>query len=111
MRSRAILGIGLVLAGMFAPQASSQARDPGHPRKVVERVLPSYPELAKRLSLTGIVRVEVAVDGSGSVKMAKVLGGNPVLAEAAIKAVRQWKYEAASGESTEQVELRFDGKK
>ena len=77
-------------------------------RKVVSRVVPSYPPLARRLNLQGVVKVEVQVAANGTVRSTRVIGGNPVLAVSAVDAVKQWKYEPAPAESTERAELMFD---
>ena len=77
------------------------------PRKVKTRVSPSYPELARRLSIRGTVRVVVVVSANGSPKDAKVLGGNPVLVNAALEAVKKWKFEPAQDESTVTLEFTF----
>jgi TonB family protein len=54
-----------------------------------------------------VVKLEVVVREDGSVQSAKVLGGNPVLIDAATDAVRKWRFEAASRETVEVVEIRF----
>lgn len=76
-------------------------------RKVVNKVAPFYPELARRMNLSGAVKVEVVVAPNGSVKSTKVIGGSPVLAQAAVDAMRKWKWEPAPQETTELVELKF----
>ncbi len=76
-------------------------------RKVKFSVQPEYPELARRNNIKGITRLEVEVSADGSVKNIKVLGGNPVLVQASVDAVKKWKYEAASGESTALVKFEF----
>ncbi len=107
-----ILAVGLLLLGGWAaigdPQAWGQ-EDVN--RKVKTKVEPMYPQLAKRMNLAGVVRVEVTVAPNGSVKNAKLIGGHPVLATAALDAVRKWRYESASQESTGVVEFRFDPRK
>lgn len=75
-------------------------------RKVKVRVEPEYPDLARRNNITGSARVELRVSPDGKVKDVKVLGGNPVLVQAAVTAVTKWKYEPASEEST--IVLKFD---
>jgi TonB family protein len=60
------------------------------------------------MNITGTVKVLVTVAPNGSVKEAKLMGGHPVLATAAIDAVRKWKYEAAPEETVGVVEFRFD---
>lgn len=76
-------------------------------RKVKSQVAPSYPDLARRMSITGVVKIQVRVDKSGTVKETKLIGGHPVLANAAMDAVKRWKYEPASDETTGIVEFRF----
>ena len=81
----------------------------GSERKISARVLPVYPELAKKMHIHGVVRVEVIVRPNGSVKSSRVLGGNPVLVEAAQDAVSKWKFEPGQNETTEIVQLGFEG--
>jgi len=77
-------------------------------RKAKTRVAPMYPELAKRMSISGLVKVEVVVAPNGSVKSTKVVGGHPLLVNAAIDAVKKWRFETASEETTGVVEFKFD---
>jgi TonB family protein len=49
----------------------------------------------------------VVVTASGSVKNAKVLGGNPVLVNAAVDALKKWKFEPSDSESSGTVEFKF----
>jgi len=70
------------------------------PRKIKTRVEPLYPELARKNNISGSVRMELLVTTDGKVKNVKVLGGNPVLVQAAMAAVTKWKYEPAAEEST-----------
>ena len=80
----------------------------GFDRKVKSKVSPSYPEIARKLGLTGTVKLQVVVAPNGSVKETKVIGGHPILVTAAVDAVKKWKFDTASGESTGTVEFRFD---
>ena len=59
------------------------------------KVAPVYPDLARRMNITGVVKIAVTVSTNGSVKNAKVIGGHPVLASAALDAVKKWRFEAA----------------
>jgi len=77
-------------------------------RKVTNRVAPVYPELAKKMHIHGLVRVEAIVRPNGSVKSTRILGGNPVLVDAAQDAVAKWKFEPVQGETTEVVQLAFE---
>lgn len=76
-------------------------------RKIKTQVAPAYPDLARRMSIAGVVKIQVRVDKSGAVKETKLIGGHPVLANAAMDAVKRWKYEPASDETTGVVEFRF----
>jgi outer membrane biosynthesis protein TonB len=51
--------------------------------------------------------VEFTVTPEGAVKDVKELGGNPVLLEALVRAVKQWKYEPASKEAIIEVKAAF----
>jgi protein TonB len=60
--------------------------------KLIFKVDPVYPPLAKQARISGIVLLEVTVDEGGSVTNVRVLRGHPLLVQAAVDAVRQWKY-------------------
>ena len=77
-------------------------------RKVKVRVQPTYPDLARKMSISGTVKIEVVVTASGLVKSTKVLGGHPVLVSAANDAVKRWKFEPAATETTSVVEVKFN---
>ena len=78
-------------------------------RKIAARVSPAYPDLAKKMHIHGVVRIEAIVRPNGTVKSTRVLGGNPVLVESAQDAVGKWKFEPAQAETTEVVQLAFEG--
>ena len=52
---------------------------------------PVYPELAQRVGIQGVVKLQVRVLKDGRVEVVKLLQGEPVLADAAITAVKQWR--------------------
>ena len=76
-------------------------------RKAKTRVSPVYPELARRMSITGTVRLAVVVTPNGQVKTAKAIGGHPILVNAAVDAMKQWRFESAPTESSGVVEFKF----
>jgi TonB family protein len=76
-------------------------------RKAKTRVSPVYPELARRMSITGTVRLAVVVAPNGQVKTAKPIGGHPILVNAAVDAMKQWRFESAPVESSGVVEFKF----
>ena len=97
------------LTAVFASFAvSSASAQDALDRKVKSRVSPYYPELARKMNLAGVVKLQVVVAPNGSVKETKVIGGNPILVNAAVDAVKKWKFEAASDESVGVVEFKFD---
>ena len=104
-----VLAVGLLIAGGWAatvaPNAWAQAPSG---RQVKSKVAPSYPELARRMRIAGVVKVQVTVAPIGTVKDARVTGGHPVLANAVLDAVKKWRYQAGPQETTENLEFRFD---
>lgn len=86
--------------------AQTAATDEGR-RKVKTRVSPVYPELAKRMNVTGKVKIEVVITPDGHVKSSRVVGGHPLLVQACEDAVKEWKFLPANEESTQIVECEF----
>jgi TonB family protein len=78
------------------------------PRKVIVRVAPQYPQLARTMNLRGTVKVEAMVLPNGTVKSVNLRGGHPLLAQAAQSAVLKWRWEVTSHESSELIEIKFD---
>jgi TonB family protein len=80
----------------------------GGERRLLTRIEPEYPETLKRLSIGGLVRLEVTISPKGNVEKAELLGGNPILGESAIAAVKQWIYTPNHSRTTEEVSIPFD---
>jgi len=78
-------------------------------RKVKSKVAPAYPELAKRMNVTGKVKIEVVITPDGRVKSTRVIGGHPLLVQACQDAVKEWKFSPAPEETTQIVEFEFSG--
>jgi TonB family protein len=76
-------------------------------RKVVRREDPEYPPIAAKMNLHGTVKLKIWISPVGTVRRLEYIGGHPLLAESALKAVKTWKYQPAPQESTTVVELRF----
>jgi TonB family protein len=76
-------------------------------RKLVKHDDPQYPEIAARMSIHGTVKFRVWVAPDGSVRRVEYIGGHPLLAEAALKAIKTWKFIAASRESIETIQVKF----
>lgn len=107
LRASHIILVMAVSASLLPLAVQAQKKDHVE-RKVVERVKPITPELAKRMHISGVVKLEAVVRGNGSVKSTKVLGGNPVLLDAAGEAAQQWKFEAADNETIEVLQIVFE---
>lgn len=99
-----VMAVGSVLSSF--PRAHAQQESTSK-RRMVEHAAPAYPALARSMALEGTVKVEALVASDGSVKAVDIKGGHPVLAQAAAKAVRQWRWEPSGHESREQVEVKF----
>lgn len=76
-------------------------------RKVKTRVAPTYPELAKRMNVSGKVKIEVVITPDGHVKSTRVVGGHPLLVQSCQDAVKEWKFVPAPEETTQVVEFEF----
>jgi TonB family protein len=72
------------------------------------KVAPTYPEIARRMRIGGMVEIEATVDAEGKVLEAKAVSGNRVLEFAAEDAVRKWKFEAGPGPSKVTVQVNFN---
>ena len=88
--------------------AQSGATEEGK-RRVKNKVAPTYPELARRMNVTGKVKIEVIITADGRVKSTRAVGGHPLLVQACVDAVKEWKFAAAPEESTQTIEFEFTG--
>src|ERR1700730_3882943 len=96
-----LMALGGIFQGVGHAQESMD-------RKVRSRVTPVYPEIARKMGLMGNVKLQLVVSPNGAVKETKVIGGHPILVNAAVDAVKKWRFETASAESTGTVEFRFE---
>ena len=101
-------GMKLVQAGALALMLVMALPARADGRAVKSRVSPVYPEIAKRMRVSGQVKLEASVDAQGKVTDVKELSGNHTLALAAKEALMQWKFVPAPSESNETVEINFD---
>jgi TonB family protein len=99
-----------VLAAASLGMVSLRAQEgdaPGSKRRVKTMGKPQYPDLAKKLNLAGVVKIEVIVGTDGKVKRTRVVGGHPVLASEAEKAAMQTEFEPGPKETSEIIEFKF----
>ena len=86
--------------------SASAAPDPDH-RAVITRVPPVYPELARRMGVTGSVMVHVTILPNGTVSDTHVESGHKLLAPAAEQAVHQWRFATAPDSTVMNIEVVF----
>jgi TonB family protein len=78
-------------------------------RRAKSKVQAAYPDLARKMNITGTVKVRVLVSPAGLVADAKVVGGHPVLGNAALDAVKKWRFEPAAVETSGTIDFKFEG--
>ena len=61
--------------------------------KLISKVEPKYPPLAKMARIQGSVQLEVVISRGGAIKDLKVISGHPLLVKAALDAVQRWRYQ------------------
>jgi periplasmic protein TonB len=79
---------------------------------LVRRVQPNYPPLARQARIQGVVVLQAQISKEGNIENLQLISGHPMLAPAAIEAVKQWKYKPylLNGEPVEvetQVQVNF----
>jgi TonB family protein len=88
------------------PYAVSQ-EEGSSTRRILNRVVPQYPELAHSMHIEGTVKLLVIVAPNGKPTSTQVMGGHPLLAKSSVGAVEKWKWISAPEETKEVVELHF----
>jgi TonB family protein len=107
MNTRIAAAFVLLSALMLAPSGARAQEASEGARKIVNKVMPQYPGLARAANIQGVVKADVIVAATGKVQSIEVRGGHPVLAQAAQDALKQWKWESAAQETHEIIEIRF----
>jgi TonB family protein len=96
----------LLLVGSLALCAATTALA-ATPRAIVSRVPPAYPELARRMHVSGKVVLLVTVQPDGKVSATKVESGHALLAPAAQDAVSRWRFAPAAEPTESEVDVNF----
>jgi protein TonB len=65
------------------------------PAQLIKSVPPLYPTLAKTQHISGSVKIDALIDASGNVSSMTVISGPAMLHQAALSAVKQWRYQPA----------------
>jgi TonB family protein len=100
------LALALALCAISVASLGAQSA-PVTRRPVRHMVTPVYPDLARKMNLTGTARIEVIIGPDGVVKHTRILGGHPVLAAEAEHAAEKSTFEPASTETVEVIEFKF----
>ena len=106
--SRKIRGLLAGAALVAACAGMCVAQEITSSRKVLKAVAAQYPSVLKRRGIGGTVKLRVLVNPNGTVKDAQVLGGNPILSDCAVKAVKQWVFVASEKEESIEISVGFD---
>ncbi len=109
-RTATVLLAVLTLAATAGPihVGAQQVQSEDIVRRAKIKAQPAYPELARKMNIAGTVKIEVVVAPNGTVKDARVVGGHPVLAGAALEAAKKWRFEPASAESSGVIDFKFE---
>jgi TonB family protein len=106
-KSRGLLGKSACLGGVLLAAAGAVCAQVAE-RKLVKKVAPEYPAILREKRIHGTVKLNVIVKPDGAVRDIVVIGGNPALVDASVRAVKQWKYAPSDRESTIEVTIQFD---
>ena len=98
-----ILSVLVLVPATFGQQEQTEGG-----RKIVSRVTPHYPEIARTMHLSGGVKTEAVVQPNGVVKSVNVTGGHPVLVRAAQEAIYKWKWVPSAHETRKPIEIKFN---
>jgi|SRR5579872_380201 len=100
---------GKVLYRSAGPTSKGQvpARFNQAERRLIHRVEPDYPSVARAQHIEGTVMLDAKIRPTGEVGSIVVVSGDPVLADAAVQAVKQWRYEAGPDASQTRISLTF----
>jgi periplasmic protein TonB len=60
--------------------------------RILNRVIPEYPALARQMRVSGIVQLLAVIGRDGQVRSLEIVSGHPLLVKSALEAVRQWRY-------------------
>jgi TonB family protein len=104
---RAVVGF-LWLGVLSSVPTPSQNAETTATLKPVKKVVPEYPAVLKQMGVGGSVRMHVTVGADGNVESIEVRGGSAILAETAVKAVKQWKFASGGSKRTVDVIAEFE---
>jgi len=106
MKIRGMLaGVALVAASAGFSVAQEVS---GFNRRALKMVAVPYPSILKTKGIGGTVKLRVLVNANGTVKDVQVMGGNPILSDCSVKAVKQWVFAASEKDESIEISVAFD---
>jgi TonB family protein len=114
MNSRKLIShaiAALCLAAALAFLASAVVPQENPPKenqpKLLKKVIPAYPDILKKMNVSGTVRVQVTIAADGSVKDVEARGGNAIFIDSVASAVRSWKFVPGERQRTAEITVSF----
>jgi TonB family protein len=75
--------------------------------KLLKKVIPAYPEILKKMNVSGTVKVSVTIAADGTVKDVEARGGNAIFIDSVAAAVRGWKFVPGERQRTADITVSF----
>jgi len=98
----------LASMAMFLILLTVNARAQQEPeRQLISHPAPVHSDFARKLGITGTVKVRVVIAPDGKIKETRIIGGHPVLVDSVQQALKEWRYAPASTETTTILEFHF----
>lgn len=87
-----VVGVLSLVLCAAAQEGAQRVSETDARKAIAHRVDPEYPPMAKQMHITGKATVDVVVDADGVVEKVSIVSGNPMLTNAAVNAVKKWKF-------------------
>jgi len=108
MRRITQFGLCAIVVAMTAVSTAATNTQTDRPVKVIKQVAPVYPDDAQQAGVEGNVVLEVTIEKNGELSNTKVISGHKLLQQAALDAVKQWRFEnAGNAPVTIQLTIAF----
>lgn len=106
--SHALAALCLAAALAFLPSVVAQENAPKENQpKLLKKVIPAYPDILKKMNVSGTVRVQATIAADGTVKDVEARGGNAIFIDSVAAAVRSWKFAPGERQRTADITVNF----
>jgi protein TonB len=92
MHLRSVAILSFVVASLWGQDTLVRVSEDDAKKLIVTRVDPAYPAVARQMHVAGKVVVDIYLDEEGKVEKAQPVNGHPILSDAAVTAVKKWKF-------------------